>query len=640
MRHPSFALAFAALSAACALPPRSTARSEDSASSSDATLDASADSEQDASRPSDVADASVGMDAADVFARPDARPDASPDAGPDVVDTGVDSGVAARITGRVRFLSSGTITVTFNGVARTYAAAANAAPIAIDVVTPVPAMRHEIEVTANSSGQTCTVRLPSPAPTTELSVTGVEVRCVMATQQELTSAIEATVELPGSATPAQRDLTQVDELVINQPDAVSVLASVTIPTIRFDSTNSLGVVEVGFVDQPSNVVVGRISVRRANGNINVMHTSATAILRLAPGPHRIRPTFRHFDVAGRPAAHIVYGVRPLSNITVPSDGPLKLTYSAIVLDSLSTYEDTEHATWMPSASEPPLTAGAPPRLIPFATVIRPSIPANGGAIYAFTPPMGTGPVQWDLLADSILLARGMAFYDEAPMPHAMLAAQPSSTAITPAISAQLSRYNYRNSFGPNTAPVILRTPIATSYDSTQLAPAALTPALLSAARFSSGVRMFAARATGGRSWATSTSPTPQSPPGLAPIRVSLAAPRKVYFFARLASARVASDGPAADVSLVARTAATATTRVISHVSVVSSNAQNSQGMLVAGLVDLPAGEHELQLFVRPVTSMDAIPAGGITTAFPFIYTADLVDDVPLGHVSIGALVLE
>ncbi len=632
MRHPSFALAFAALSAACALPPRSTARSEDSASSSDATLDASADSEQDATRPGDVADTGVAMDAPDVFARPDASPD--------VVDTGVDSGVAARITGRVRFLSSGTITVTFNGVARTYAAAANAAPIAIDVATPVPAMRHEIAVTANTSGQTCTVRLPSPAPTTELSVTGVEVRCVMATQQELTSATEETVELPGSATPAQRDLTEVDELVINQPDAVSVLASVTIPTIRFNSTNSLGVVEVGFVDQPSNVVVGRISVRRANGNTNVMHTSATAILRLAPGPHRIRPTFKHFDVAGRPAASIVYGVRPLRTITVPSDGPLKLTYSAIVLDSLSTYEDTEHATWMPSASEPPLEVGASPRIIPFATPIRPSIPANGGAIYTFTPPLGTGPVQWDLLADVVTLARGMAFYDEAPMPHAMLAAQPSTTAITPVIAAQLSRFNYRNSFGPNNAPVILRAPIATSYDSTQLAPAAVTPALLSAARFASGVRMYAQRASGARTWGTTTAPMAQPPPGLAPIRVTLAAPRRVYFFGRLASVRVLSDGPVADVSLVARTAATATTRVITHGSVLSSNAQNSQGMLVAGIVDLPAGEHELQLLARPVTSIGAIPAGGITTAYPISLTADLVDDVPLGHVSIGALVLE
>jgi hypothetical protein len=632
MRHPSFAFAFAALSAACALPPRSTARSEDSASSSDATLDASADSEQDATRPADVADTGVGMDAADGIARPDA--------GPDALDTGVDSGVAARITGRVRFLGSGTITVTYNGVARTYAAAANAAPIAIDVATPVPAMRHEIAVTANTSGQTCTVRLPSPAPTTELSVTGVEVRCVMAAQHELTAATEQTVELPGSTTPTPRDLTEVNEFVINQPEAVSVLASVTIPTLRFNSTNSLGVVEVGFVDQPTGAVVGRISVRRANGNTNVMHASATAILQLPPGPHRIRPTFRHFDVPGRPSASIVYGVRPQQMFTTSSDGPLRLSFSAIVLDSLSTFEGAEHATWMPAARESPLNAADPARYIPFATVLRPSIPANGGAIYSFTPPLGTGPAQWDLVADAILLARGLGFYDNSPLAHAMLAAQPSSVAISPAISAQLSAYRYRDDFNPPTAPVILQAPVATSTDLSQLATATVTPALLSAARFSSGVRMYAQRATGARDWWTTGSPTPQALPGLAPVMINLEAPRRVYFFARIASARVVSSGAVADLSLTARTAPTAPPQIIAHVSINSSHGQNSQGVLIAAIADLPRGAHELQLYARPVTSPDPIPAGGITNAFRFSAGPEMYDSAIVGHIALGALVLE
>lgn len=644
MRHASLSLLVSALAAACALPPRTTARPEDGAASNadrstpDAITEAGADSATlDDASAIDADSAMIAMDGGR-----DALPDALPDAPPDVRDAAADTGVArARITGRVRFLSSGSITVSFNGVAQVFNAAANAAPITFDVLTPVPMTMHSIAVTANTSGQTCSVRLPTPTPTTELTVNGVEVRCVLAANNTLTDAMtEQTISLPSAAAPPQRDLTEVPEFVVNQPDEVSVLAAVTVPVVRFPSVNSLGVVEVGFVDQPSGAVLGRINVRRANGNTRTMHLSASAILRLSPGMHRIRPTFRHVDVPGRPAALLVYGVRPAAGITVASQGSLDLTYSAVVLDSLSTYEGSAHSTWMPTAAEPALATVNAPLTIPLVPALRPTIPANGGALYSFTPPLGYGPVQWDLLADGATLARGAAYYDDAPMPHAMITMQPSATAITPAVTATLTRYNYRNSFGPPSSPVTLRASEATSFDGTMTVAAPITPALLSIATFRSGVRMFAQRQTGASDWYPGTAPAPTPLPATTPVHVSLAQPRKVLVSVRLASGRVGSDGPFSDLTIGVRSDGGAL-RTLTQVTITSSNAQNSQGVLMTTIVELPAGEHDINFYARAVTSVGEIPPGGITTGYAMFATPDQLDTSQrLGHLSVSALVLE
>ncbi len=654
MRHTRLLLALT-VTAACSSPvtPTDDAASADGSPES-AVADAREDILSDATARPDGADDADDADSTadvssmnDVLSLPDATstPDVTPmmDAIADAaVDAMPDAMPSARITGRVRFLGDGTVTVSFNGVLRTFSAAANAAPIAFDVSAPAPLARHSITIASSTSTQTCAVRLPTPAPVAEPVVTGVEVRCVMAAQGELTSPSEQVIELPGTPTAPQRDLIELPEFVIDQPDATNVLLSVSVPLIVFGSTNTLGAVEVAFVDSVTNTVVGRSIARRPNGNTNSAHASTSAIMELAPGPHRIRPTFRHFDVdAAHPGARIVYGVRPQRAITVASDGPLTLTFDAIVLESLSTFDRALHASWMPTATEPSLAAGMS-RVVPIAPAVNPTVPAGGGAIYAFVPSSASGPVQWDLASDSTSLARGAAFYDGAELPHAMLAAQPFAAAATVSITARLSRFYYRNNFGPADQSVELRGPNVTAFSGSPSFRPALTPTTLDGALFGPGVRLFAQRATGNVSWSSGNAPVAAPPPTLDATRIVLAAPRKVYFFARVGSLRVASDGPVGDVQLVRRNAAAPfDARTLTQISLSSSNAQNSQGALVAALVDLPAGEHILELRARPVTSIGVIPPGGIVQAYPVLFTPYVTDAVvQLGHVSTGALVLE
>lgn len=613
-----------AVIAGCALPARTTARVEDGATVPDVPTDRMT--------PMDVRD--DAPDAGDGGAPTDVADASDADVGADVPDaTG-----AARITGRVRFLETGTVVVSFNGVARTFTAAAGA-PIDFDVSTPLPATAHTINVTGGTSTQTCTVILPSPAPMRETMVAGVEVRCVIAAQHQLTAPDERLIELPASTTPMPRPLTEVPEFVVNQPAATSVLLSLSVSNLSFTSTTTLGAVEVAFVDATTGQVAGRAVVRRPNGNTRTAALSTVAIMQLAAGMHRIRPAFWHYDVTGPVAgnAQISYGVRPERGITVASDGPLTVNYNAVLLDSLSTFDRATLSEWAPSASEPTLAMGQD-RVIPLAPAVRPMIPAGGGALYALTPPSASGPVQWDLLSDGATLARGAAFYDDAELPHAMLAAQPTSAALSPMITARLTRYGYRNSFGPADASVRLDGALATHFSGMPRSRTPQTPARLGTAVFGAGVRMYASR-NSEPMWGTTMAPAYSDPRNLEPIRVRLTAPRRVLFFARLATARVLSDGPVGDVRLVRRTGAMVVP--LAQVMVQSSNAQNSQGLYLSAIADLPVGDHELQVSARPVTSVGAIPPGGITTGYAVSYTPDLLDLAqPVGHIATGALVLE
>jgi len=619
----------------CAIPARSTARVEDASALADRSEDVATDQPTDGAMDvTDAMDVMAVTDVIDVVTR-DVPPDASTDA--EVATDTPDSGPVARLSGRVRFLESGTVTLALNGVSRTFTADSGA-PIDFDVTTPLPTTSHSITITGGTTMQTCTVLLPTPRPRVEPVVTGIEVRCVVAAHHQLTAATERFIDLPANAMPAPLPLPELPEFVVNQPTPVSVLLSFSASNVVFTSDNTLGAVEVAFIDTVTGQIAGRAVTRRANGNTRTATLGTVAIMQLAAGRHRIRPVLWHFDpVATTTPARIVYGPRAAQGITVASDGPLTSTFDAVLLDSLSTFERSSVAEWTPGASEPELTAGQQ-RDVPLAPATAPMLPAGGGALFAFSGASARGPVQWDLLADGATLARGMAFYDSAHLPHAMLAAMPAPMAIAPTITARVTRYSYRNSFGPANEPLRFEGARATHFSGMPNFLTPQTPARLSSAVFGPGVRMFAVRQSRPM-WTTSTMPIAADPPGHDPIRLNLAAPRRVLVFARIASARVLSDGPIADVRLVRRTGAT--TAPLAQVSIQSSNAQNSQGLYLSAIADLPAGDHELQVTVRPVTSIGAIPPTGITTAYPLSYSPDLLDmSQPLGHIATGAIVLE
>lgn len=618
--------------------------SEDGASSPDADDASPMDAPMDDVAPDSADDAAP----ADVPAPFDAPTDSGVDTGTDTgVDTGVDTGAdvpmfPVRITGRIRFLASGSVTVTFNGVAQTFNALPDAAPIAFDVGTPAPATRHTITVTGGSTTQTCSVRLPTPEPLAEPVVNGVEIRCALSHREVLTADAVRGIAIPGAAMPPQRHLTEMPEWRINQPDPVTVLLSTHIPWLDFQSTTTLGAFEVAFVDTMTGNVVGRSIVRRANGNTRAMHASSVTMVTLPPGPHLIRPTFRHFDVdATRGPVEIQFGTRPTQGITTASLGPRQLEFDGVLLDSLSTFDGASLGRWMPTDSEPAVLAGGS-RTIPLAPATRPSLPGGAAMLYSFTGSPASGPVQWDILSDSTTLVRGAAFYDDAEMAHPLLTAQPFPIAATANITALLSRFSYRNNFGPADNTVVIRGALVTTSNGSLSFRTPLTPSELGAAAFRPGVRMFAQRAVGNASWASTNAPVANPIPTLTPITVTLAAPRRVYYFVRIGSIRVTSDGAIADITLTRRNmAAPFSPQTLTQISVSSSNGQNSQGAYLSTLVDLPAGTHVLEPLVRPVTSIGVIPATGITTAYPVVYTPEVTSaTVPLGHVAAGALVLE
>lgn len=400
---------------------------------------------------------------------------------------------------------------------------------------------------------------------------------------------------------------------ITLSEDADVLVTGVIPLIAYPpvaQNGSFSVLHFGLFDAVTLDYHGW-AVTRENGVGLADRMQFVNTIRLARGRHDLQLAVRRYDVAAA-------GPTTISGTNDRGEA-LPITLTAVVLDSLSSFDRTIRSQWLPNGAQTIPVGGAPIDMN-FAQNLALPVNQEGFVLATMQSAAGGRCPRWEMQLNNTPVAIGAAQYDNLVSSHAMMALRTGIMGGTATLTGRVTRLVYIDGFGDGRAPVSFAEP---TFGFPQAGVTPILPVIASLNTFRRGARIAQGNMTNTASFVVGppvvNGPTnvfvdlpgrPVNPPFQPPIVTSLlhlVEARRVFVFGQVTAALLFSNGNTGFVRMIARNGGSVVP--VATAIVLNSHPQNSNGSTVAGIVTLPAGDWEIVMQMRNLANESALVLG-------------------------------